>query len=234
MNLKLNLNEAIWLSQLIDSHAGLPKVHPSGRPVMPWQGPDEDATSADPLALRGQLDDLIADYCETHPPKDDDLISDCYWIQITVGEEKTYAVYRDVAHVHPPQVHGALGTASEAELQRVLDTLNVEDWYDEKGYHRGPNANGLEMFRKEEDIAARTRPYTVRVGGGDWTDGPEIDEVGSIREGRDFIESYGTTADWGTVTDEDTGRTVVFRRDPNGDGTRWYRAETRQANKEDE
>jgi hypothetical protein len=49
-----------------------------------------------------------------------------------------------------------------------------------------------------------------------------------------FIVSYGATADWGTVTDEDTGRTVVFRRDPSGDGMRWYRAETRQANKEDE
>jgi hypothetical protein len=71
MKLKLNLNEAIWLTQLIDKRAGLPKVHPGGRPVMPWQGPDEDEPSADPLGLRGQLDDLIRDYYEAHPKEDE-------------------------------------------------------------------------------------------------------------------------------------------------------------------
>jgi hypothetical protein len=76
------------------------------------------------------------------------------------------------------------------------------------------------------------RPFKVRVGGSSWSNGPETDEVGSISEGRNFIESYGNTADWGTVTEEDTGRTVVFRRDPNGDGTLWYEAETRPGEKE--
>jgi hypothetical protein len=78
----------------------------------------------------------------------------------------------------------------------------------------------------------KRRPYKVKVGGSSWEEtGPEMDDVGSIREGRNFIESYGNTADWGTVTDEDTGRAVVFRRDPNGDGARWYRAETRPRDK---
>ena len=39
-----------------------------------------------------------------------------------------------------------MGTASEAELQRGLDGLNVSDWYDARGQHLGPDSNGLEMF----------------------------------------------------------------------------------------
>lgn len=55
-----------------------------------------------------------------------------YRMQITI-DGTVYPVYRDAARTHPVAVHDALGTSSEAELQRVLDTLNVSDWYDADG-----------------------------------------------------------------------------------------------------
>jgi len=70
-----------------------------------------------------------------------------YRMQITI-DGTVYPVYRDAARTHPVAVHDALGTSSEAELQRVLDTLNVSDWYDADGQHRGPDANGMEMFER--------------------------------------------------------------------------------------
>lgn len=74
-------------------------------------------------------------------------------MQITI-DGNTYPVHRDVAHRHPEAVHQAMGTASEAELQAGLDTLNVSDWYDGDGNHLGPDVNGLEMF-DERDGARR-------------------------------------------------------------------------------
>ncbi len=68
-----------------------------------------------------------------------------YRIQITV-DGTTYPIHRDVAHRHPAPVHLALETSSETELQRGLDAMNVEDWYDADSRHRGPDASGLEMF----------------------------------------------------------------------------------------
>ena len=68
-----------------------------------------------------------------------------YRMQITVNGA-TYPVYRDAARTHPAAVHDAMGTSSEAELQRAIDTLNVSDWYDADGKHRGPDVNGMEMF----------------------------------------------------------------------------------------
>lgn len=71
-----------------------------------------------------------------------------YHMQITM-DGTIYPLLRDVAHTHPEAVHRALGTFSESELQRTLDTLNVSDWYDRRGNHLGPDANGLEMFDDE-------------------------------------------------------------------------------------
>ena len=59
---------------------------------------------------------------------------------------ETCNIIRDVAHVHPEWVHIQAGTASESELQAMLDGLNVADWYD-GGNHLGPDCCGLEMFR---------------------------------------------------------------------------------------
>ncbi len=67
--------------------------------------------------------------------------------------------------------------------------------------------------------------YTAKVGGASWTNGPQC-SVSTIAEGREFGESYGTTADWCQVINNSTGRTALFQRDQNGNGTRWYRGET--------
>ena len=67
-------------------------------------------------------------------------------IQITI-DGQVYQISRDVCTQHPQQVHDALGTSSESELQHGLDTLNVEDWYGANDRHLGPDVNGMEMFR---------------------------------------------------------------------------------------
>lgn len=71
-------------------------------------------------------------------------------MQITVGGV-TYPVSRDVAHRHPAAVHAAMGSRDEIELQRILDNMNVSDWYDGNGTHLGPDEDGLEMFEDDDD-----------------------------------------------------------------------------------
>lgn len=66
--------------------------------------------------------------------------------QITVNGQ-VYPIIRDVTTQHPRAVHEAMGTKIESELQYCLDQLSVHDWYDEGGNHRGPDENGLEIFR---------------------------------------------------------------------------------------
>lgn len=72
-----------------------------------------------------------------------------YSVRITV-DGVVYPIYRDVAHVHPGAVHAALGTASEAELQRLLDQVSVHDYYDADGVYRGPDPYGLEVTYDDE------------------------------------------------------------------------------------
>jgi hypothetical protein len=68
-----------------------------------------------------------------------------------------------------------------------------------------------------------TAKYIVSIGGSSWSRGPELSAY-TITEARKIAESYGTTADWATITTA-SGRVVAsHRRDPNGDGTRWFRA----------
>jgi hypothetical protein len=66
-------------------------------------------------------------------------------------------------------------------------------------------------------------PYIAEIGGPSWSSGPRT-ECATIREARAWAESYGTTADWCTITDAKGRAVASHRRDPNGDGTRWYRA----------
>ena len=57
---------------------------------------------------------------------------------ITIRSHDSYRVavlHRDVTHHHPSWVHRQLQTASEAELQQILDALNVAD-FEETGYER--------------------------------------------------------------------------------------------------
>jgi hypothetical protein len=54
-------------------------------------------------------------------------------------------IIRDVTRTHPEWVHIQAGTASESELQSMLDSLSVADWY-AGDKHLGPDCCGLEMY----------------------------------------------------------------------------------------
>jgi hypothetical protein len=75
-----------------------------------------------------------------------------YTAQVTLNGE-VYPIERNVAHIHPEQVHEALGTeGSEAALQGYLDEAYVGDWYeDATGGHLGPDPQGLELFWLDAD-----------------------------------------------------------------------------------
>jgi hypothetical protein len=65
--------------------------------------------------------------------------------------------------------------------------------------------------------------YVAVVGGHAWSRGPWR-EFRTIRECREWAESYGTTADWCQIKLR-SGRVVgEHRRDTNGHGTEWFRA----------
>jgi hypothetical protein len=65
-------------------------------------------------------------------------------------------------------------------------------------------------------------PYLAHVGGSRSIFAPV--KFDTVRECREHAESYGQTADWCEIIDA-RGRLVAsHRRDPNGDGTRWFRA----------
>lgn len=68
-----------------------------------------------------------------------------------------------------------------------------------------------------------TRMYTAHLSGSGWAVGP-VAEFPTITAARHWAEEYGTTADRCTITTP-SGRVVAeHRRDPNGDGTHWFRA----------
>jgi hypothetical protein len=62
MKLKLKLNDAIALAQLLDRHAGLPEMFP---PMMPWRGPDKNHDLPDLVTVRRALEDLIREHYES-------------------------------------------------------------------------------------------------------------------------------------------------------------------------
>lgn len=67
------------------------------------------------------------------------------------------------------------------------------------------------------------RTYRAHLDGASWAIGPTR-EFSTIAEARRWAESFGTTADRCVIATP-SGRVVAeHRRDPSGDGTRWYRA----------
>lgn len=69
-------------------------------------------------------------------------------MKITIRNKDTGEVAiirRGICTAHPAWVHAQCGTSSEAELQRYLDGLNVEDWY-RGNKHLGHDVAGMEMF----------------------------------------------------------------------------------------
>lgn len=83
------------------------------------------------------------------------------------------------------------------------------------------------MARKKENKTMAK--YTVRIGGSFWGKSqlwhPEH-SCDTIADGRRIAEEYGRTADWGSIVRTSDGREVALhrRRDPQGNGTRWYKA----------
>lgn len=72
-----------------------------------------------------------------------------------------------------------------------------------------------------------TRPdphaCTAEMFGSSWAVGPVTDHP-TITEARRWAESFGTTADVCVITTPSGRRIAEHRRDPNGDGTHWFRA----------
>lgn len=67
-------------------------------------------------------------------------------------------------------------------------------------------------------------PYTAEIGGHSWSHGPQ-NEFATIRECRNWAESYGTTADWCVIYDRAGRKVAEHRRDTSGSGMRWFRAQ---------
>jgi hypothetical protein len=69
-------------------------------------------------------------------------------MKITIRNKSTgeiEPIRRDVCAVHPAWVHSQCGTASEAELQAMLDAYRVEDFFDSEGHHRGADNLGISI-----------------------------------------------------------------------------------------
>jgi hypothetical protein len=93
-------------------------------------------------ASRGEAIERLCDLiCDPKPkPRRTDM-------RITMQELRICEIQRDVTRQHPQWVHDRLGTTSEVELQAALDAMDVDDWYDDAGNHRGPDDIGLSMYR---------------------------------------------------------------------------------------
>ena len=72
-------------------------------------------------------------------------------MRITITNKKNgekASINRDVCANHPAWVHAQLGTKSETELQRHLDCLHVDDWYNSDGEHLGDDVDGVSLWRE--------------------------------------------------------------------------------------
>lgn len=66
-------------------------------------------------------------------------------------------------------------------------------------------------------------PYVAEVGGHSWSRNPRA-EFETVRECRDWAESYGGTADYCSIYDANSVLVGRHRCDPSGRGQRWFRA----------
>lgn len=71
--------------------------------------------------------------------------------------------------------------------------------------------------------ARSRRPYTANVGGGSRARGP-VQQFQTLRECKEWAESYGCTAEWCVVEDAKGRRVAEYRRDTSCRGERWFRA----------
>lgn len=63
-----------------------------------------------------------------------------------------YTIERDVCHEHPAEVHVALGSSSESELQAMLDGLYYRDWFADDGSYLGRDCNGVGLSDEPSKI----------------------------------------------------------------------------------
>ena len=71
----------------------------------------------------------------------------------------THPIYRDVCHRHPADVHAALGTESESDLQGTLDGLSYDSWFAADGRYLGDDHNGIGLSfvdRAEDYIPSKS------------------------------------------------------------------------------
>jgi hypothetical protein len=61
---------------------------------------------------------------------------------VRIGDQY-YPLYRDAKAVHPATVHQHLGTRTEAELQRLLDALYLDAWFNDDGSYVGRDPFGI-------------------------------------------------------------------------------------------
>ena len=67
--------------------------------------------------------------------------------------------------------------------------------------------------------------YRIEISGHQWTSDP-VHGANTLRECAEIADNYGTTADVAIVRLVKTGRAVAqYRRNPEGQGDTWYRAE---------
>ena len=66
--------------------------------------------------------------------------------------------------------------------------------------------------------------YRAELSGSSWRQGPAA-EFDTVREARQWAESYGTTADSCTIRDAKGREVGLHCRDISGNGMRWFRAE---------
>ena len=77
----------------------------------------------------------------------------------------------------------------------------------------------MNLILREQDMAK----YTAQIGGHSWANGP-IAEFRTLTAAREWAEEYGTTADWCRISDSSGKVVAEHRRDPSGDGTKWFQA----------
>ena len=89
----------------------------------------------------------------------------------------------------------------------------------------GMDPGGLREHQMSKPTGQITHrgPYTAEIGGNSWAEGRR-DVFRTIRGCRKYAESFGTMADWCSITDAAGRKVAEHRRDTSGDGSRWFRS----------
>ena len=90
--------------------------------------------------------------------KEDQRLEDVVGFEVVV-DGNHLPISRDVRTRHSSEIHAALGTHTEAELQDMLSQLQRSEWFDEDGRYVGPDKYGLGLrFWHSSPPAPRQQP----------------------------------------------------------------------------